>query len=55
MDIEEIIVNLKLLEQPKKSISENNQKRDIIDDLGLKYKPIENYRAFSNFLPRKKT
>ena len=51
-------VNFKLLEQPKKSISENNQnnkKRDIIDDLDLKYKPIENYRAFSNFLPRKKT
>ena len=34
-----------------------NQKEDkktIIDSLNLKYKPIENYSAFSNFIPKKK-
>jgi hypothetical protein len=30
------------------------QKKSIIDNLNLKYKPIENYTAFGNFLPRKK-
>ena len=30
------------------------RKKNIIDQLNLKYKPIESYTAFSNFLPRKK-
>lgn len=29
-------------------------KKNIIDNLNLKYKPIENYTAFANFLPKKK-
>jgi hypothetical protein len=42
--------NLKLLELPQQT----NQKKNIIDNLNLKYKPIENYSAFSNFIPKKK-
>ena len=30
------------------------EKKSLIDKLNLKYKPIENYTAFGNFLPRKK-
>ena len=41
--------DLKLIEQPVKE-----EKKNIIDTLNLKYKPIENYSAFSNFLPKKK-
>ncbi len=40
---------LKLIEEPKREV-----KRDILDDLDLKYRPIENYNAFSNFIPKKK-
>jgi len=39
--------SLKLVEAPP-------EKKSIIDNLNLKYKPIENYTAFGNFLPRKK-
>ena len=42
--------NLKLLNQPIQII----EKKNAIDGLNLKYKPIENYSAFSNFLPKKK-
>ena len=42
--------NLKLLE-PVQPI---NKKKNIIDELNLKYKPIENYNSFSNFIPKKK-
>jgi len=42
---------LKLINnEPQKEI-----KKNIIDNLNLKYKPIENYTAFANFLPKKKT
>jgi hypothetical protein len=34
--------------------SQDSSKKSIIDDLNLKYKPIESYNAFSNFLPKKK-
>jgi hypothetical protein len=40
--------NLKLIENPKES------KKNIIDQLNLKYKPIENYNSFGNFIPKKK-
>ena len=40
--------NYKLLEAPKE------EKNPLINNLNLKYKPIENYTAFGNFLPRKK-
>jgi hypothetical protein len=30
------------------------EKKNIMDNLNLKYKPIENYTAFSNFLPKRK-
>lgn len=43
--------NLKLIEPPPEPKSE---KKSIIDDLDLKYKPIENYTAFGRFIPRKK-
>jgi hypothetical protein len=43
--------NLKLLEPPPEPKPE---KKSIIDDLNLKYKPIENYTAFGRFIPRKK-
>jgi len=41
--------NLKTIKPAKEESSKN-----IIDDLNLKYKPIENYTAFGNFLPKKK-
>lgn len=41
--------SLKLVETAPKS-----EKKNIIDNLNLKYKPIENYTAFGNFLPKKK-
>lgn len=41
--------NLKLIEAPKVE-----EKKDIVSQLNLKYKPIENYTAFGNFLPKKK-
>ena len=41
--------NLKTIKPTKEEPSKN-----IIDDLNLKYKPIENYTAFGNFLPKKK-
>ena len=40
--------NLKLIENPKEN------KKSIIDSLNLKYKPIENYNSFGNFIPKKK-
>lgn len=40
--------NLKLIENPKEN------KKNIIDELNLKYKPIENYNSFGNFIPKKK-
>lgn len=43
--------NLKLIEQPPEY---NLGKKNIIDELNLKYKPIESYTAFGNFLPKKK-
>jgi len=42
--------NLKLIEPPKEEPKKNN---NVIDQLNLKYKPIENYKAFSNFFPKK--
>jgi hypothetical protein len=41
--------NLRLITAPPKE-----DKKNIIDELNLKYKPIENYSAFGNFIPRKK-
>jgi hypothetical protein len=35
-------------------IPEKEVKKNIIDQLNLKYKPIENYSAFNNFIPKKK-
>jgi hypothetical protein len=50
--------NLRLIENKKDfkttSFEDHNPKKNIIDQLNLKYKPIESYTAFSNFLPRKK-
>lgn len=43
--------NLRLIENSSAQVA---PKKNIIDELNLKYKPIENYTAFSNFLPRKK-
>jgi len=43
--------NLKLLEAPPEYKFE---KKNIVDELNLKYKPIENYTAFGKFIPRKK-
>ena len=40
--------SLKLIEPTK----EDN--KNIIDKLNLKYKPIENYNSFGNFIPKKK-
>ena len=40
--------NLKLIAQPE------DESKNIVDKLNLKYKPIENYTAFGNFLPKKK-
>jgi hypothetical protein len=40
--------NLKLISPPKE------ENKNIVDNLNLKYKPIENYTAFGNFLPKKK-
>ena len=42
--------NLKLIEQPK----ENSKKSNLIENLNLKYKPIENYNSFGDFIPRKR-
>ena len=36
------------------NIPQKDIKKNIIDDLNLKYKPIENYNSFNNFLPKKK-
>ena len=41
--------NLKLI---KPEIKE--EKKTIIDNLNLKYKPVENHKSFSNFLPKNK-
>lgn len=39
----------------KKSVPKiQDKKGSIIDDLNLKYRPIEHYSGLSNFLPRKK-
>jgi hypothetical protein len=35
-------------------IPEKEVKKNVIDQLNLKYKPIENYTAFNNFIPKKK-
>ena len=46
------------LPKPNLRLIENSpieeKKKDLVDGLNLKYKPIENYTAFGNFLPRKK-
>jgi hypothetical protein len=42
--------NLKLIEPIKPTY----ERKDIIDELDLKYKPIESYRGLSNFIPMKK-
>jgi hypothetical protein len=45
---------------PKPILKLNNNiqhkeiKKNIIDELNLKYKPIENYNSFNNFIPKKK-
>ena len=44
--------NLRLIDQPK--IELRNERKNIIDDFHLKYKPIENSTAFGNFLPPRK-
>jgi len=36
------------------NIPQKEEKKNIIDELNLKYKPIENYNSFNNFLPKKK-
>ena len=36
------------------NIPQKEVKKNIIDQLNLKYKPIENYNSFNNFLPKKK-
>jgi hypothetical protein len=36
------------------NIPQKEVKKNIIDELNLKYKPIENYNSFNNFLPKKK-
>ena len=43
--------NMRLLENRP---IEDNSKKNIVDQLNLKYKPIESYNSFNNFLPRKK-
>lgn len=43
--------NLKLIT----TSSQKEEKKNIIDELNLKYKPIESYTPFGNFIPRKKT
>ncbi len=44
--------NLKLIENnPQEHF--NNKSKSIIDELNLKYKPIENATPFSQFIPRK--
>jgi hypothetical protein len=43
--------NLRLIENTP---HQKNEKKDLFDGLNLKYKPIENYTAFGNFLPKKK-
>jgi hypothetical protein len=40
--------SLKLIEQQKEDT------KNIVDELNLKYKPIENYSSFGNFIPKKK-
>ena len=50
--------NLKLIEQPKEvetRVHALPEKRSIVDQLNLKYKPIESYKSFNNFIPRKKS
>jgi len=42
--------NLKLIN----NIPQKETKKNIIDELNLKYKPIENYNSFNNFIPKKK-
>jgi len=42
--------NLRLMNSPQPVI----EKKNVMENLNLKYKPIENYTAFSNFLPKKK-
>jgi len=42
--------NLRLLNLPIPVV----ENKSVMDGLNLKYKPIENYNAFNNFLPRKK-
>jgi len=44
--------NLKLIEPPKEEPPKKSS--NIIEQLNLKYKPIEKYQAFSNFLPPKR-
>jgi len=36
------------------NIQPKDTKKNIIDELNLKYKPIENYNSFNNFIPKKK-
>lgn len=41
---------LKLIE----NVPQREVKKNIIDELNLKYKPIENYNSFNNFIPKKR-
>ena len=48
--------NLRLIKgSVAEKVIEPEKKKSVIDQLNLKYKPIENYTAFGNFLPRKKS
>lgn len=42
--------SLRLIEEQK----ESKKNASVIDNLNLKYKPIENYNSFGNFIPKKK-
>ena len=45
--------NLRLIENKQEKVIEEKSP-GIIKDLNLKYKPIENYRSFENFIPKKR-
>ena len=43
--------SLKLIEDSPQIVQNKNE---LLSNLNLKYKPIENYKSFGNFLPKKK-
>ena len=51
-----IFISWNIPKQSFKSIEPpvKDTKKNIIDQLNLKYKPIENYNSFQNFIPKKK-